>query len=182
MESRELNSMIGGYVAGNVISKSIANELQKEIDKNVDYKNHHPLEKTISAQIAKYVLSKNIDGAYDFLNNTITEEFIHFAQNQKDFPVCLADNIELVKKKYSSIYERIGRVMPNELQEVTDSSLCNLLGIQVLRTETIQNEEFYRDKVEQGEMKSSRGIILCLIFIVLGLLVFFLIRGIANLY
>ena len=48
MENNELNSMIRGYIAGNVVSNNLNNEIQKQINAIEEWESHHPYSKTIN--------------------------------------------------------------------------------------------------------------------------------------
>ena len=51
MENNELNSMIRGYIAGNVVSNSLNNEIQKQINAIEEWESHHPYSKTINESL-----------------------------------------------------------------------------------------------------------------------------------
>ena len=53
MENNELNSMIRGYIAGNVVSNSLNNEIQKQINTIEEWESHHPYSKTINESLSK---------------------------------------------------------------------------------------------------------------------------------
>ena len=64
MENNELNSMIGGYISGKVISNNLNNEIKKQIDAIEEWKSHHPFPETINESLSKFILSKDFDGGY----------------------------------------------------------------------------------------------------------------------
>lgn len=81
MENNELNSMIRGYIAGNVVSNSLNNEIQKQINAIEEWESHHPYSKTINESLSKFILSKDFDGGYKYLNGLVMDEYVHYAQH-----------------------------------------------------------------------------------------------------
>ena len=166
MESRELNSMIGGYVAGNVVSKTVANNLKKEIDKLEEWFSHHPKPETINAELSKFILSNDIDGGYKYLNGLVMEEYVHYAQHQEDSRFSIAHLIELVKTQYPPYYARLKQEMPSELATIDAKKLCETVDVPILREADITESELKEEKVERGEERSTASIVICAIVII----------------
>ena len=164
MESNELNSMISGYVAGNVISKTVSNNLQKYIDETEEWLTHHPQPDDINGPFSKYLLSNDIDGGNKFINDWMMEELVHYAQHQEKLASYLGDLIDKVKVKYSPYYARMQRTMPGEFANMTAQSLCDAVGVPLLKTK----EEFIKERERKNKRKDIRRYVIYTVLAIIG--------------
>lgn len=58
MENNELNSMVRGYIAGNVVANNVNHEIQKQIDSIEVWKAHHPYSDTINKSLSNIYCRK----------------------------------------------------------------------------------------------------------------------------
>lgn len=132
MNNRDLLNAASGYVAGNAISNNVVSALRKQ-NEELSRKLAHTLsEETLSAEIAKFILSDNKQGAFEYLNSHFNEEIVDAAQNQKDYIYSLETIIKKRKDKYMPFYERIGMEMPEQLKNIKADELCKILGVENL--------------------------------------------------
>ena len=66
--------------------------------------------------------------AYDYLNSSLRNEMIHDCQNQKEFTRHLSQLLESRKDTYRPFYEKIGIVMPEDLEAMTAERICTVMG------------------------------------------------------
>ena len=85
MNDRDLINAASGYVAGNAVSNSVISGLRKYSEEAQRKLAHITSEETLSAEIAKFILSDNKQGAFNYLNEHLNEEFVDAGQNQKDY-------------------------------------------------------------------------------------------------
>lgn len=161
MERNELNSMIGGYVAGKAISGTICNNLQKYINETEEWISHHPEFDAINGPFSKFILSKDIDGGNNYINELVMEELVHYAQHQEKLSCYLGDLIDKVRVKYSPFYTRMQRTMPDEFSKMDVQRLCDVVGVPLLKTK----EEFEKERQEKDTEKTilRLGVAICAI-------------------
>ena len=68
MNDRDLINAASGYVAGNAVSNSVISGLRKYSEEAQRKLAHITSEETLSAEIAKFILSDNKQGAFNYLN------------------------------------------------------------------------------------------------------------------
>ena len=129
MNDRDLINAASGYVAGNAVSNSVISGLRKYSEEAQRKLAHWTPEETLSAEIAKFLLSGDKQGALEYLNSHFNEEIVDAAQNQKDFIYSLETILIKRKDKYMPFYKRIGIDMPEQLQNITADQLCEILGV-----------------------------------------------------
>lgn len=129
MDERNLINAASGYVAGNTVSNSIINNLRKYSEEAERKLAHWTSEETISAEIAKFILSDNKQGAFEYLNAHFNEEIVDAAQRQKDYIYSLETIIQKRKDKFLPFYQKIGMDMPEQLKNITADQLCEILGV-----------------------------------------------------
>lgn len=129
MDERNLINAASGYVAGNTVSNSIINNLRKYSEEAERKLAHWTSEETISAEIAKFILSDNKQGAFEYLNAHFNEEIVDAAQRQKDYIYSLETIIQKKKDKFLPFYQKIGMDMPEQLKNITADQLCEILGV-----------------------------------------------------
>ena len=166
MENNELNSMIGGYISGKVISNNLNNEIKKQIDAIEEWKSHHPFPETINESLSKFILSKDFDCGYKYLNGLVTEEYVHYAQHQKDSQFAIERLVRMVKSKYIGYYARLQKDMPDELASIDAQKLCDAVGVPILRTVDATDSKFKEERIARGEERSTASIVLCAIVII----------------
>lgn len=132
MDNEDLLNAGAGYVAGSSISKGIANNLRKQREEMKKKLAHITSEEVLAAEIAKFLLSENRNGAYEYLNSHFNEEIIDAAQNQTDYIYSLETMLKRKKDKYNPFYEKIGMTMPENLASITADKLCEVLGVENL--------------------------------------------------
>ena len=132
MDNEDLLNAGAGYVAGSSISKGIANNLRKQREEMEKKLAHITSEEVLAAEIAKFLLSENRNGAYEYLNSHFNEEIIDAAQNQTDYIYSLETMLKRKKDKYNPFYERTGMPMPENLAAITANELCQILGVENL--------------------------------------------------
>ena len=132
MDNEDLLNAGAGYVAGSSISKGIANNLRKQREEMEKKLAHITSEEVLAAEIAKFLLSENRNGAYEYLNSHFNEEIIDAAQNQTDYIYSLETMMKRKKDKYNPFYEKIGMTMPENLASITADKLCEVLGVENL--------------------------------------------------
>lgn len=132
MDNEDLLNAGAGYVAGSSISKGIANNLRKQREEMGKKLAHITSEEVLAAEIAKFLLSGNGDGAYEYLNSHFNEEIIDAAQNQTDYIYSLETILKRKRNKYNPFYEKIGMTMPENLASITADKLCEVLGVENL--------------------------------------------------
>ena len=129
MSDRDLINAASGYVAGNAVSNSVISGLRKYSEEAQRKLAHWTPEETISAEIAKFILSNNKQGAFEYLNAHFNEEIVDAAQRQKDYIYSLETIIQKRKDKFLPFYHKIGMDMPDELKNITADQLCEILGV-----------------------------------------------------
>lgn len=132
MDNEDLLNAGTGYVAGSSITKGIANNLREQREEMEKKLAHITPEEVLSAEVAKFLLSEDRNGAYEYLNSHFNEEIIDAAQNQTDFIYSLETMLKRKKNKYNPFYERIGMSMPENLASITADKLCQILGVENL--------------------------------------------------
>lgn len=129
MDEKNLINAASGYVAGNAVSNSVINNLRKYSEDAERKLAHWTSEETISAEIAKFILSDNKQGAFEYLNAHFNEEIVDAAQRQKDYIYSLETIIQKRKDKFLPFYQKIGMDMPEQLKNITADQLCEILGV-----------------------------------------------------
>lgn len=129
MDEKNLINAASGYVAGNAVSNSVINNLRKYSEEAERKLAHWTSEETISAEIAKFILSDNKQGAFEYLNAHFNEEIVDAAQRQKDYIYSLETIIQKRKDKFLPFYQKIGMDMPEQLKNITADQLCEILGV-----------------------------------------------------
>ena len=129
MKYRNLINGAAGYVAGNAVSNSIIGGIRsyrKEIERKLK---HIIPEEVISAEIAKFILANDKQGAFEYLNLHLNEEIVDAALRQNDFIYSLETIIQKKKNKYLPYYQQIGMDMPKQSKDITADQLCETLGV-----------------------------------------------------
>ena len=129
MNDRDLINAASGYVAGNAVSNSVISGLRKYSEEAQRKLAHITSEETLSAEIAKFILSDNKQGAFNYLNEHLNEEFVDAGQNQKDYIYSLETILNRKINKYMPYYQKIGMDMPEQLKNITADQLCEILGV-----------------------------------------------------
>ncbi|MCR8872751.1 hypothetical protein [Phocaeicola barnesiae] len=129
MDEKNLINAASGYAAGNAVSNSVINNLRKYSEEAERKLAHWTSEETISAEIAKFILSDNKQGAFEYLNAHFNEEIVDAAQRQKDYIYSLETIIQKRKDKFLPFYQKIGMDMPEQLKNITADQLCEILGV-----------------------------------------------------
>lgn len=129
MNDKDLINAASGYVAGNAVSNSVISGLRKYSEEAARKLAHITSEETLSAEIAKFILSDNKQGAFEYLNSHFNEEIVDAAQNQKDYIYSLETIIKKRIDKYMPFYKRIGMDMPEQLKNINADQLCEILGV-----------------------------------------------------
>lgn len=129
IDEKNLINAVSGYVAGNVVSNSVISSLRKYNEEVERKLTHWTSEETISAEIAKFILSDNKQGAFEYLNAHFNEEIVDAAQRQKDYIYSLKTIIQKRKDKFLPFYQKIGMDMPEQLKNITADQLCEILGV-----------------------------------------------------
>ena len=132
MDNEDLINSASGYIAGNAISQGIVGNMRRYREANQRYLKHVTPEETLATEVAKFILSENKDGAFEYLNERFKEEIVDVAQRQNDFIYSLDTIINKRVDKYKPFYQRIGMDMPEQLQYLTADALCESLGIENL--------------------------------------------------
>ncbi len=130
MNNKDLLNAGTQYIAGNSITKGMANNLRKEREEIERRLAHTTPEEVLSAEITKFLLSEDRNGAYEFLNSHFNEEIIDIAQNQTNYIYSLETMLKKRKEKYNPFYEKIGMPMPENLVSITADKLCQILGVE----------------------------------------------------
>ena len=129
MDEKNLINSASWYAAGNAVSNSVINNLRKYSEEAERKLAHWTSEETISAEIAKFILSDNKQGAFEYLNAHFNEEIVDAAQRQKDYIYSLETIIQKRKDKFLPFYQKIGMDMPEQLKNITADQLCEILGV-----------------------------------------------------
>lgn len=129
MDDRDLLKAASGYVAGNVVSRTLVSEIKRLHEDTTRKLAHITPEEALSAEIAKFILSDNKQGAFEYLNSHFNEEIVDAAQNQTDYIYSLETIIKKRIVKYMPFYQRIGMSMPEHLKNIKADQLCEILGI-----------------------------------------------------
>lgn len=162
MDNRDLLNAGIGYVAGNSIMNSAIRNLRKERERIAERLAHITDEKTLGMETAKYILSEDRDGAYEYLNSHFNEEIADACLNQKEFGNSLETIIRKRKEKYMPFYEKIGRKMPENLSAMTADKLCSMLGVENLHIEDPPEKQ----ASAQGSSDSKNGMAGCAALVV----------------
>lgn len=67
MDNEDLLNAGAGYVAGSSITRGIANNLRKQREEMEKKLAHITSEEVLSAEVAKFLLSEDRNGAYEYL-------------------------------------------------------------------------------------------------------------------
>ena len=100
MDNKDLLNAGAGYVAGSSITRGVADNLRRQREEIEKKLAHITSEEVLSAEIAKFLLKEDKDGAYQYLNDHFNEEIIDAAQRQTDFIYSLET---MLKKKRINI-------------------------------------------------------------------------------
>lgn len=129
MDNRDLINAASGYVAGNAVSNSVIGGLRKYREEAARKLAHITTEEMLSAEIAKFILSDNKQGAFEYLNAHFNEEIVDAAQNQNDYIYSLETILKKRIDKYMPFYQKIGMDMPEQLRNINADQLCEILGV-----------------------------------------------------
>ena len=117
MSNKDIINAAQGYLAGNAIAKGVINDLKKTREEIQQKLAHYTSEEVLSAEVAKFILANNKQGAFEYLN---------------DFIYSLETLLKKRKDKYIPFYTRIGMDMPEQLRNITADQLCEILGVENL--------------------------------------------------
>ena len=101
---------------------------------------HEAKEEVLASEVARLLLLKNVDGAWNYLNRRFVEEIVDDGQNQEFRSFSLETVLVKRKNKYAPFYERIGKAMPENLCSLTADDLCKLLGVENLHIKDSEND------------------------------------------
>ena len=101
---------------------------------------HEAKEEVLASEVARLLLLKNVDGAWNYLNRRFVEEIVDDCQNQEFRSFSLETVLVKRKNKYAPFYERIGKAMPENLCSLTADDLCKLLGVENLHIKDSEND------------------------------------------
>lgn len=132
MDNRDLLNAVTGYVAGSSIARGVTGSLRRQREAMERKLAHITSKEVLSAEVAKFLLSEDRNGAYEYLNARFNEEIVYAAQNQTDYIYSLETIIRMRKDKYNPYYERIGMRMPQTLASITADRLCGMVGVENL--------------------------------------------------
>lgn len=132
MSNKDIINAAQGYLAGNAIAKGVINDLRRTREEMERKLAHFTTEETLSAEVAKFILANDQQGAFEYLNSHFNEEIVDAAQNQSEFIYSLETLIKKRKDKYMPFYTRIGMDMPEQLKNITADQLCEILGVENL--------------------------------------------------
>lgn len=132
MSNKDIINAAQGYLAGNAIAKGVINDLKKTREEIQQKLAHYTSEEALSAEVAKFILANNKQGAFEYLNSHFNEEIVDAAQRQNDFIYSLETLLKKRKDKYMPFYTRIGMDMPEQLRNITADQLCEILGVENL--------------------------------------------------
>lgn len=132
MDNKDLLNAGAGYLAGSSITRGVADNLRRQREEIEKKLAHITSEEVLSAEIAKFLLKEDKDGAYQYLNDHFNEEIIDAAQRQTDFIYSLETMLKKKKDKYNPFYEKIGMPMPEKLASITADKLCQILNVENL--------------------------------------------------
>lgn len=132
MDNKDLLNAGTGYLAGSSITRGVADNLRRQREEIEKKLAHITSEEVLSAEIAKFLLKEDKDGAYQYLNDHFNEEIIDAAQRQTDFIYSLETMLKKKKDKYNPFYEKIGMPMPENLASITADKLCQILNVENL--------------------------------------------------
>ena len=151
MSDPDFHKTAAGYWTANAVIGSAASkmaELNREQEAKLlemtRFHSHYLSESQLAAKVGRYILYKDVVGAYEFLNRSIRNEIIHDCQNQKEFKTHLHALIEERKEKYRPFYQKIDMPMPTVIDEMTAEDICSIMGVQLLTRE--QLKKHHRDK------------------------------------
>lgn len=170
MTDRDLINAASGYIAGNAVSNSVIHELKKYNEEAARKLAHITTDEVLSAEVAKFILSDNKEGAFEYLNSHFNEEIIDAAQNQKEYVYSLETIIKKRIDKYMPFYKRIGMDMPKQLESITADKLCEILGVTNLHIPDRADDKSSTSKSDSGSIW-----ILCLVFFVIVIITFVII-------
>ena len=101
---------------------------------------HEAKVEVLASEVARLLLLKNVDGAWNYLNRRFVEEIVDDCQNQEFRSFSLETVLVKRKNKYAPFYERIGKAMPENLCSLTADDLCKLLGVENLHIKDSEND------------------------------------------
>ena len=175
MYERNFTNAASGYVAGNAISNNVINGLRKYSEEAQRKLAHWTPEETISAEIVKFILSDDKQGAFEYLNAHFNEEIVDAAQNQKDYIYSLETIIQKRKDKFLPFYQKIGMDMPEQLRNITADQLCEILGVTNLHIIDSTDGKTSPSNSNEG---SDFGLILRVILII-GIIILAIVLGLS---
>jgi len=141
-----------GYLAGQAVGGSVANEMRRKREDFEERSKHEMNVDDLSATVAKYLLRKDKEGAWKYLNERYMDEIVDDCQHQDDRNFSLETILIKRKEKYAPLYDRIGIAMPDNLSYITADELCQILGVENLYMEDSDNED---DPIIPYESKSN---------------------------
>lgn len=127
-----MDDELKGYIAGQSIAGGVVGEMRRQ---RLDYERrstHETKANVLSAEVAKFMLANDVEGAFEYLNERFMEEIVDDCQNQEDRNFSLETILRKRKDKYAVFYERIGKEMPEKLSALTADELCLMLGVKNL--------------------------------------------------
>lgn len=170
MDNRDLINAGTGYLAGRAIVNNAVYELRKQrekIEEEIKFFENYLTETQLSDKVGNYLISNDIDKAYEFLNNSLKLEIVHDCQNQKKFKTGLAGLIEERRNKYIPFYAKIQREMPDYLQKISAQELCDIMGVELISNNDLMAYHSQKEAEEsRKEIKENFGLALRIVIIV----------------
>lgn len=150
-----MDNGLKGYMAGRAVMGNVVGEMRRSREDYQRRSAHQMKEEILSKTVAKFLLSDDADSAFDFLNDCFMGEVIADAQHQKDRNYSLDTILEKRKAKYLPYYERIGKPMPENLEELTADELCQSVGVENLHIKDSRGDKEiipYERKKDLGDL------------------------------
>ena len=178
MNNRDMHNSAKRYIAANAVIGSAASkmaELNREqaakIAEITRFYSNYKSEKELADQIGRFLLLDRVADAYDYLNSSLRNEMIHDCQNQKELTRHLSQLLESRKDTYRPFYEKIGIVMPEDLEAMTAERICTVMGVELMTPQQLDKYHSDQKAFEQGEKLAENIGLFFRAVLIIGLLI-----------
>lgn len=158
MSNRNPYNPARSFLVANALAGSVASELaasnRRQSEKMVEtylFNSYYMSEAKLAEKVGQYVFCRNLNAAYEFLNNSLRIEMIHDCQNQTSFTTHLTELMEQRKAKYLPFYQKIDRPMPESLSNLSAEELCSTMGVKLMSPEELM--QFHKEMKEKEDAR-----------------------------
>lgn len=123
---------VKNYLVGNAVMGNVASEMRRSREDYQLRSAHQKKDEELSSAVVKFLLSDDVDGALNYLNECFMDEVNDDCRHQADRSFSIETILLKRKAKYLPYYKRIGKPMPEKLANLTADELCEMLCVENL--------------------------------------------------